>query len=186
MKILIIYGTAEGQTQKIARFMANILMEEGHQTETANAAENPPSPERFDAILIGSSIHLNKYKSSIKTYIKENVATLNQKSTGFFSVSLAMASSNIEEHEEVKGITKSFLTKTNWNPDHIYYMAGALKFTKYDYLKKMTMRTIAKKERPGVEIDINSNYEYSDWKKIEAQTLNFNKSLQKLKFHGQT
>ncbi|GLU42552.1 flavodoxin domain-containing protein [Allomuricauda sp. NBRC 101325] len=186
MKILIIYGTSEGQTQKIAAFMSNILLEEGHSTLMANATEKPPAPEDFDAVLIGSSIHLHSYKSAIKSYIKENLVSLNEKLTGFFSVSLAMASKNATEHEEVKEITKSFLTKTNWQPDHIYYMAGALQFTKYDYLKKMTMRTIAKKERPGEEIDINSDYEYSDWKKIEAQTLNFSISLQNLKLHGQT
>ncbi|WP_437398915.1 flavodoxin domain-containing protein [Flagellimonas lutimaris] len=186
MKVLIIYGTSEGQTHKISRFMEHILQQDGHWVTIANAAETPPSPKEFDAILIGSSIHLHKYKSSIKTYIKENLVSLNEKFTGFFSVSLAIASFNEEEHEEVKEITKLFLTKTNWNPDHIYYMAGALKFTKYDYLKKMAMCSIAKKERPGEEIDINSDYEYTDWKKVEAQTLNFAKSLQKLKLHGQT
>lgn len=166
--------------------MANIFHENGHNVVTANATENPPTPEEFDAILIGSSIHLHKFKSSIKSYIKENLMGLNEKLTGFFSVSLAMASNNPEEHEAVKEITTSFLSKLNWKPKHIYHMAGALKFSKYDYLKKMTMRTIAKKERPGEEIDINLDYEYTDWKKVETQTLNFAESLQKLKLHEQT
>lgn len=186
MKILIVYGTAEGQARKITSFMANIFLENGHNVVTANATENPPTPDKFDAILIGSSIHLHKFKSSIKSYIQEHLETLNEKITGFFSVSLAIASFNVEEHEEVKQITHSFLSKVNWRPNHIYHMAGALKFTKYDYLKKITMRTIAKKERPDEEIDINSDYEYTDWKKVEAQTLNFAESLQKLKLHEQT
>jgi menaquinone-dependent protoporphyrinogen oxidase len=35
MKALIIYGTTEGQTRKIARFMENVLEEMGHKATIA-------------------------------------------------------------------------------------------------------------------------------------------------------
>ncbi len=84
MKILIIYGTVEGQTRKIARFMEDVLQENGHQVVIANAVEEPPSPNDFEAILIGSSIHINNYNTLVKEYVRDNIATLNKKPTAFF------------------------------------------------------------------------------------------------------
>ena len=43
MKILIVYGTTEGQTQKISHFIEGILKDSGHEVTVANASETPPS-----------------------------------------------------------------------------------------------------------------------------------------------
>ena len=78
MKILIIYGTVEGQTRKIARFMENVLQENGHQVVIANAVEDPPAPNDFETILVGSSIHVHKYNTVIKDYVLKNIDTLHR------------------------------------------------------------------------------------------------------------
>jgi menaquinone-dependent protoporphyrinogen oxidase len=44
MKILIVYGTSEGQTRKIARFMENVLQNENHQVVIADSTEDPRCP----------------------------------------------------------------------------------------------------------------------------------------------
>ena len=185
MKILIIYGTVEGQTRKIARFMENILQENGHQVVIANAVEEPPAPEGFDAIFIGSSIHIQKYNPLVRDYIQENIDTLNAKSSAFFSVSMAMASSIKEEHDEVEQIAKDFLKETQWYPKTVWHFAGALKYTEYNYFKKLIMRSIAKKE--GGSVDTSKDHEYTNWDEVKKNVLSFMNRLEtKLKTYGQT
>lgn len=175
MKILIIYGTVEGQTRKIARFMEDVLQENGHQVVIANAVEEPPSPNDFEAILIGSSIHVNNYNTLVKEYVRDNIVTLNKKPTAFFSVSMAVASKIEQEHEEVAQIAQEFLKETQWNTKNVWHIAGALKYTKYNYFKKLIMRSIAKKE--GGSVDTSKDHEYTDWAKVKEQVLNFANNL---------
>ncbi|MDF0708056.1 MAG: flavodoxin domain-containing protein [Bacteroidota bacterium] len=171
MKILIIYGTVEGQTRKISRFMENVLQENGHQVVVSNASEDPPSPEAFDAVLVGSSIHIHNYNPLIKDYVHEHIHSLNNKPGAFFSVSMAVASSIKEEHEEAEQIAENFLKETGWNTRNIWHIAGALKYTKYNYFKKLIMRSIAKKE--GGSIDTDKDHEYTDWSQIKSKVLQF-------------
>lgn len=171
MKILIVYATSEGQTRKIARFMEEVLQAENHKVVIADATEEPPSPENFDAVLIGSSIHIQKYHSSIKDYIMKNLDELNQKHSAFFSVSMAIASNIEEEHEEVKKVALGFMEKTGWKPHKISHMAGALKYTQYDYFKKLIMRMIAKKE--GGSTDTTKDHEYTDWDAVRSFAQDF-------------
>jgi len=64
MQILLLYGTNEGQTGKIAAFLAEQLARCGHQVTTASASDvqAPPDPRRFDAVLVAASVHLGRYQ----------------------------------------------------------------------------------------------------------------------------
>ncbi|WGK64859.1 menaquinone-dependent protoporphyrinogen IX dehydrogenase [Croceiramulus getboli] len=171
MKILIVYGTVEGQTRKIARYLEEVLDEAGHQATSANATDQPPAPEAFDAIILGSSIHLGKYNPALKKYVDTHVEAINQRPSAFFSVCMAIASGLEKEREEAFQIADDFLEKTGWHTDAVWHFAGALKYTQYDYFKRLIMRMIAKKQ--GGETDTNQDYEYTNWKEVKAKAHNF-------------
>lgn len=164
MKILIVYGTGEGQTRKIARFMEQELQEDQHQVVIADATEEPPSPEGYDLVMVGSSIHMHKYHKAIFHYAKNYAGMLNELPTAFFSVCMAVASDLPEEHEEAHAIAKKFLHDTGWEAEEVFHIAGALKYTQYDYFKRLIMRMIAKKQ--GGAIDTSKDHEYTDWKAV--------------------
>jgi menaquinone-dependent protoporphyrinogen oxidase len=171
MKLLILYGTTEGQTRKISHFMEAILQNAGHQVTIADSTANPPSAVGYDAVLIGSSIHMHKYQAAVKHYIKEHATELNKIPSAFFSVSLAAASDIEEEHFEVKKITTDFLEQTGWKPLMTSQIAGALKYTEYDYLKRLIMKMIAKKE--GGATDTSQDFEYTNWDEVTKFTNEF-------------
>ncbi|TXN34308.1 protoporphyrinogen oxidase [Flagellimonas hymeniacidonis] len=177
MKILIIYGTSEGQTRKIARFMEDILQDENHKVVIADATEEPLKPDDFDVTLIGSSIHMHKYQSSIYNYVLESIDELNKKPSAFFSVSMAVASNIDEEHEEANTIAEKFLKQTGWEAREINHIAGALKYTQYDYFKRLIMRMIAKKQ--GGNTDTSQDHEYTDWNAVKAFVLDFVSKIEK-------
>ncbi|AEM69512.1 NAD(P)H dehydrogenase (quinone) [Allomuricauda ruestringensis DSM 13258] len=171
MKILIVYGTSEGQTRKIARFMEEVLQGGDHKVVIADATEEPPSPSHFEVVLIGASVHMQKYQSAVTNYVMRHLDILNKKHSAFFSVSMAIASNIEEEHEEIKKIALDFFARTGWKPNEVRHFAGALKYTQYDYFKKLIMRMIAKKE--GGSTDTSRDHEYTDWDNVKSFVLNF-------------
>jgi menaquinone-dependent protoporphyrinogen oxidase len=165
MKLLIIYGTTEGQTRKIARFMETVLQDAGHKVTIADASDEPPVPDDYDAILIGGSIHIHQYQSAVTHYIIRNVTALNKMPGAFFSVCLAVASDLKEEHQEAQRIADNFLERTGWKPLMTTQIAGALKYTQYDFFKRFIMKMIAKRE--GRTTDTSQDYEYTDWDEVK-------------------
>ena len=59
MNVLIVYGTTEGQTQKIAEWTATRIRERGHQAELLDSAalESDLDLETYDAFIIAESVH---------------------------------------------------------------------------------------------------------------------------------
>jgi len=166
MKLIIIYGTTEGQTRKIAQFLKDEAEKLGHQATICDCTANPPSPKGFDAALIGSSIHVVKYHNGVIHYVKDHHEMLNKIPTGFFSVSLAAASDDDESRKELAEVSRKFIDETGWKPTHVEQVAGALLYTKYDFFKRFIMRLISK--RHGGDTDTSQDYEYTDWKKVKA------------------
>lgn len=171
MKLLIVYGTTEGHTRKIARFMENVLQDAGHKVTIVDASDEPPAPKDYDAILIGGSLHMHKYQTAIADYITRHAAILNEKPGAFFSVSLAMASDIEEEHLEAEKIKNEFLVQTGWKPLMTTQIAGALKYTEYDFFKRLIMKMISKRE--GRTTDTSKDYEYTDWSEVKKFVIEF-------------
>jgi len=171
MKLLIVYGTTEGQTRKIARFMEVVLSDAGHQVTIADASDEPPSPLSYDAIMIGGSLHMHKYQSAIADYITRHAFVLNKKPGAFFSVNLAMASDIEEEHLAAEKIKNEFLLQAGWKPLMTTQIAGALKYTEYDFFKRLIMKMISKRE--GRTTDTSKDYEYTDWHEVKKFVIEF-------------
>lgn len=171
MKFLIVYSTVEGQTHKIALFMEEVLQKAGHSVDTFNATESPPAPDEYDAVLLGSSIHIHKYHSAIIHYATQHSEQLNNMPSAFFSVCMAVASDLEEEHEEVAQICTKFLKQAGWQPLMTTQIAGALKYTQYDFFKRLIMKMIAKKE--GGSTDTSKDHEYTDWSAVRQFVIDF-------------
>lgn len=171
MKFLIIYGTTEGQTRKIARFMQDELVAAGHTVRLADASDSPPPPEGFDAVILGASIHVGKYQTAIIHYATEHAAALNRLPSAFYSVCLAVASDHDDEHREAERIADTFLNESKWKPTVRTQVAGALKYTQYDFFKRLIMKNISKKE--GRTTDTGKDHEFTDWTAVKQFTLAF-------------
>jgi menaquinone-dependent protoporphyrinogen oxidase len=151
--------------------MADELNVAGHQTTLANAAENPPSSEGYDAVIVGGSVHIGKYQHAVEKFIRQNLSYLNEIPSAFFSVCLAITSRIRADHFEAEKITRNFLSDFGWTPLVTTQIAGAMKYTSYGFLKRMIMRLIAKRE--GQSLDMTRNIEYTDWNQVKAFALDF-------------
>jgi len=165
MKLLIVYGTTEGQTRKICEYLRDKAKDDGQEVTIVDSTGPDVDPSSFDAVLIGGSLHAEKYQASVKHYVQEHHKTLNKMPTAFLSVSLAAIHDDPQYQKELTDITEAFLDKTGWKPTFVEQLAGALRYTKYNFWKKFIMRMIAQKS--GGSTDTSKDVEYTDWNQVK-------------------
>jgi menaquinone-dependent protoporphyrinogen oxidase len=164
---LILYGTGEGQTAKIAARIATTISERGHEANAIDVRDRPDSLtlEVYDAVVVGASIHVGKHQDEVREFVTENRDALLGMPTAFFQVSLSSASE--EKREEAAGYIEAFLTETGWHPDRIAQFSGALRFSEYGFLKRLMMKRIAKNLLTE-ERESNGDIEFTDWDAVDA------------------
>lgn len=162
MKLLLVYGTTEGQTQKIARFVADHLAQQGHDATVVNAmAAVLPEPREFDAVIIAASLHAGHYQSSVIHFVSRHLAAIDVRPNAFLSVSLAAASEDRDDIEGLERCVCEFTHRTGWTPRHIHHVAGAFRYMSYDFMKRWAMKYIA--YRKGAPTDTSRDHELTDW-----------------------
>lgn len=167
MHVLVAYGSVEGQTRKIARHMSGSVQSRGHDVTIFDAADlEDVDMDLFDAAIIAAPVHMGAFHPAIVDWVGKNSAKLGSLPSGFVSVSLAAASAFPEEQAEVAQLAADLFTRTKWQPDSVHHAAGALRYTRYDFLKRMLMKYIVRKE--GGSTDTSEDIEYTDWDALDA------------------
>lgn len=168
MRILICYATTEGQTRKICRFCADQLVAHGESVEmlpAAEAAEIDLAP--FDAAILAGSVHVGRLQPVLAEFAEEHAGALNRMPTLLVMVSLAIAGEDAGDRAELDRIAESFAQETGWHPARVEHVAGAFRFTEYDFFRSLAMRWIA--WRKGQQVDPHEDREYTDWAALAAR-----------------
>ena len=174
--ILVIYGTTEGHTAKIAARIAETARTRGHRVVVQNAAALPSAflVERFDGVIVGGSVHRGAHQAALRTFVESYRRELREKPSAFFSVSLSAA--DPEAVADAMEMATAFLKEAGWQPSQIAVFAGALVYTQYDYFTRLLMKLIVRRAgRPDTRTA--HDYIYTDWSTVEAFTERFVDSL---------
>jgi menaquinone-dependent protoporphyrinogen oxidase len=85
MDILIVYGTTEGQTQKIAEWTAIHVRERGHHVELRDIAASMAdlNLETFHAFIIAASVHQQYHQETATNFVIAHHKLLNAKPSAF-------------------------------------------------------------------------------------------------------
>jgi len=103
--------------------------------------------------------------------VSTNRDALAARPTAFFQLSISSAVADETRRAEAAGYVDAFLEETDWHPDRIGLFGGALRYSKYGFLKRLVMKRIAK-EATG-DTDTSRDYEYTDWHEVETFTADF-------------
>ncbi len=165
MKVLIVYATTEGQTRKIAQHIAARSRDLSHEVTICDsgAVTRRLDIKEFDAVFIAGSVHQERHQDSIIDFVIAHKEKLQGKTSAFISVSLSAVLES--GHDEAQGYVNRFMTTTNWKPDHILLLGGALRFGEYDYFKQQIVKHIVMKR--GDEELSNQDYEFTDWEALD-------------------
>lgn len=163
--VLIVYGTTEGQTRKIAGRLAELAREYGHAATLADAASDTRIPRgRYDAVIVAASVHRLRHQASVARFVRGSLSWLAHVPTAFFSVSLSAAGKEERQREGARRCADAFLRETGWDPGMVRLVAGALAYTRYGFLTRWLMKWIAWRE--GGDTDTSRDHEYTDWEQL--------------------
>jgi menaquinone-dependent protoporphyrinogen oxidase len=162
MPILILFATTEGQTEKIARFATEHLQKGGQTVDLIPLAETRSVDlARYDRVILMASVHAGRYQAVFTDFVTTHRAALALLPTLFLSVSLSAASADSEDRDGIAACVDKMIADTGWTPGEVRHVAGAFRFTQYDFLKSWAMRWIAAKKDP--QAGKGGDTEYTDW-----------------------
>lgn len=163
MKILLVYGTTEGQTRKIAEFIANRLRTNGDAVTLTDATGDLDSisVRDHDAAILAGSLHAGEYQKPLAHFARANHAWLNLMPSAFISVSLSAAGTDPEELKGIATCAERFKEATGWTTPEVHQVAGAFRFTEYDFFKRWLMKLIAWEK--GVKVEPGRDLDLTNW-----------------------
>jgi menaquinone-dependent protoporphyrinogen oxidase len=124
------------------------------------------SPEGYDGVIVAASVHIGDYQRTVAQWVRTHAKMLNDLPTAFLSVCLAVLEHNAKTKREVAHIIGRFLARTGWRPPITKPIAGAVRYTRYGWLKRQMMKRIVGKAGGGT--DTTRDYEYTDWNDLRA------------------
>jgi len=164
--ILVAYGTSEGQTAKVANYVADGRASRGYEATAADVGDDDAvAVDEFDGVVVGASIHVGTHQEAVVEFARRWRETLSATPSAFFQVSLSSASTDPERRAEAARYVDEFRDATGWDPDVVGGFAGAIQYSKYGFLKRFMMKRIAK-EATG-DTDTSRDYEYTDWEDVD-------------------
>ena len=168
-EVPVFYATTEGQTRRIAERLAAVLREEGFHSRAIDVGDPEVANINWPTVrgvLVGASLHRHEHQRSAAAFVKAHTAELNSRPSVFFSVSLSAASRNAAEVEAARDIARAFPEAAGWRPHDVVTIAGCLAYSHYDFLTRLLMKHIARKE--GAPTDTSRDYDMTNWTAVDG------------------
>jgi len=160
-RILILYGTTDGHTAKVASFVGAELGALGATVDLRDARTTNPDPQEYAGVIVAASVHSGSYQRAVVRWARRHAKELRGKPGAFLSVCLGVLQPDITVQRELGIIHIRFEVHTGWRAPRVKWVAGALPYTKYGWLKRAVMKRIVK--RTGGSTDVTRDHEYTDW-----------------------
>lgn len=172
-RIFIAYGTTEGHTRTICEQIRDWLEESEHEVTLVDTGEKHGDVDLhgFECAIVAGSLHQEKHQASLVKFVKSHRDELAKLPCLMLSVSLTAVLRDDKHLADAKVCVDRFTVDTDWMPTAVHLVAGALKYTQYDWMKRMLMKMIAKKQ--GGDTDTHHDYIYTDWDDLKAVVFSF-------------
>jgi menaquinone-dependent protoporphyrinogen oxidase len=174
-RIAIFYATREGHTLRIAGHIAADLLRRGFDVDVNCVREPIPfSLLKYSAAILAASVHGGRHEREMVQFVRDHRAELDRMTTAFLSVTLseagvekrdASAEQRAKFEEDVEKMLGTFFSDTNWLPTFTRPVAGALLYSRYNFLVRLVMKAIAR--RAGADTDTSHDYDYTNWEDLD-------------------
>ena len=170
-RVLIVYGTVEGHTGRIADEMREELIHAGHQVRLLHIRTGTEEmPEDSDSVIVGGPIHMGKHLKPLVEFASTNRLRLDRVKASFFTVCLGALDDSEEGRQVTAEYVQSFCERTGWTPRHTAVFAGRLAWTQYDFFTRLVMKLITR-QKGSHDQDVKRDYDYTDYDEVRRFAL---------------
>jgi len=166
MRVMVCYATTDGQTRKIAEYIAGVVRDKGHEATVFDATSaGGADPSDYQAAIVAGSVHMGRYQTALVHQVRRWREALNAMPSAFISVSLSATSDDPHVRAEIDECAQHMFHETGWNPNVVLHAAGAIRFSEYDFFRRWMAWLIAVQMGKGAAP--LSDQEYTDWDSVE-------------------
>jgi menaquinone-dependent protoporphyrinogen oxidase len=164
MRVLILYGTKHGQTEKVCRRVAASIERSGGSVELRNARRFGALDLRaYDTVILASGVWYGKLARSIERFATKHAALLAAKDGSLIAVS--GAASTAAGMPTAIADADAFCKRTGLRPVHQLLVGGGEPYSKYSWWTRMIMMKIARDR--GQKRDPSIDYEFTNWESVD-------------------
>lgn len=171
MEIVVLFETGEGQTRKIAGFLADQLRASGHEP-TLIEATRPDAGRalaQVERVILAAPVHERRHPKRFETLVRDSREILAGRATLMMSVSLKAAFP--DGLDEAHDYLTEMKMRTGFTPTRELLVAGAVRPGSYDYFQSQIVRHVL---LAGQDVDLNDGVqEFTDWDALAAAARSF-------------
>jgi menaquinone-dependent protoporphyrinogen oxidase len=165
--VLILFASTHGHTEKIALRIRDVLQDDGLTADAHRAhSKVDTDPSDYDAVIVGASVHAGHHQREVVDWAASHSLAMNRMPSAFFSVSLSAAEDTEESREATRKAVDDFVDHTDWHPDKTVTFAGELQYLEYDFMTRLLMRLLMRRQHHPT--DTSRDYDYTDWDAVES------------------
>lgn len=161
MKIVVLFESGEGQTRKIADFIADRSRQADHDVTLVDTSDKLAklSLDDADKVILAAPVHERRHPRNFEVAINAAAQALAERPTLMISVSLKAAFP--DGLEEAQDYLNEMAMRTGFQPTQEALVAGAVRSDSYDYYQSQIVRHVALK---GHEAELTDGVkEFTDW-----------------------
>lgn len=174
-RILVIYGTTDGQAEKVAQELGRALRLAGVDASVFKASSAAPGPEEYAGVIVAASLRVGKYQKPVRRWVTQHADALRGRPGAFVSVCMSACDRRDSSQLQLSRIMRNFVDTCGWMPGYLKPVAGAVNYTQYDWLTRWVMKRIVGKA--GGSTDTSRDHEYTDWADVRAFAREFLKHV---------
>ncbi|OPY26924.1 MAG: protoporphyrinogen oxidase [Methanocella sp. PtaU1.Bin125] len=166
MKALIVYGSRSGATREIAGEIGRVLSEQGYAVTVEDARRSKGlDVNRFDLVVVGSSVFMTMWKRHATAFLKRNAKALAVKNVALFSSGTAGGDPALADYarESIAKVARKF---PEIRPVALAYFGGYLDFNDRGRIDRFFGAVRQDFEKKG--IDTGRPIDQRDWAAIRV------------------
>jgi menaquinone-dependent protoporphyrinogen oxidase len=175
MTAAVFYATREGHTRKIAERVATDLRARGAKVAIFDVRTcDEPDWTGYSVACLAASVHVGHHEREMIAFARKHRDALARVGAAFVSVTLSEAGAEDPQRSEpdrraaaadAQRMIDVFVEETGWRPAYALPVAGALVYSRYNFLVRFLMKRIARKA--GAPTDTSRDYEFTDWPALD-------------------
>jgi menaquinone-dependent protoporphyrinogen oxidase len=175
MAAAIFYATREGHTRRIADHIASGLRATHVDVDVYDVNRlSSIDWSRYVTACVAASVHAGHHEREMIAFVKRNRDDLARLGAIFLSVTLsetgaedprAPKARRDQAAADTQRMIDVFIEETGWRPARALPVAGALAYSRYNFIIKFVMKRIARKN--GAPTDTSRDYELTDWAELD-------------------
>lgn len=176
MRAVVCYATREGQAERVAERIATDLRGHHLQVDVINVKDvrGVVDWSIYQRAFVVASVHAGRHEREMVAFVRRWKEDLRALHASFLSLTLSqagaeLASNSLVQRETARGdalqLITDFMKETGWRPERTLPVAGALAYSKYNFILKWIMKRIAHKA--GFDGPTSRDYEFTNWPAVD-------------------